>query len=41
MGQGKMGQEKNSSKGFTLIAALLIMVLLSGVAAGLLFMVSN
>src|SRR5271165_632541 len=41
MGQGKMGQGKNSSKGFTLIAALLIMVLLSGVAAGLLFMVSN
>jgi Tfp pilus assembly protein PilX len=36
-----MGQGKNSSKGFTLIAALLIMVLLSGVAAGLLFMVSN
>src|ERR1700690_3375701 len=36
-----MGSGKNSSKGFTLIAALLIMVLLSGVAAGLLFMVSN
>ena len=46
MGQGKMAQGKNGSgksgsKGFTLIAALLIMVLLSGVAAGLLFMVSN
>src|SRR5208283_1073006 len=39
--QGKMGQGKKSSKGFTLIAALLIMVLLSGVAAGLLFMVTN
>lgn len=36
-----MGQSKNSSRGFTLIAALLIMVLLSGVAAGLLFMVTN
>ena len=36
-----MGQGKNSSRGFTLIAALLIMVLLSGVAAGLLFMVTN
>ncbi len=36
-----MGQVKNNSQGFTLIAALLIMVLLSGVAAGLLFMVTN
>jgi Tfp pilus assembly protein PilX len=36
-----MGQGKNSSRGFTLIAALLIMVLLSGVAVGLLFMVTN
>jgi Tfp pilus assembly protein PilX len=36
-----MGQFKQNSKGFTLIAALLIMVLLSGVAAGLLFMVTN
>lgn len=36
-----MGQGKNSSQGFTLIAALLILVLLSGVAAGLLFMVGN
>lgn len=32
---------KNTSRGFTLIAALLIMVLLSGVAAGLLYMVTN
>ena len=31
----------NDSKGFTLIAALLITVLLSGVAVGLLYMVSN
>jgi PilX N-terminal len=36
-----MGQRKNNERGFTLIAALLIMVLLSGVAAGLLFMVTN
>jgi Tfp pilus assembly protein PilX len=36
-----MGQGKNNSQGFTLIAALLILVLLSGVAAGLLFMVTN
>ena len=36
-----MGQEKNSSQGFTLIAALLILVLLSGVAVGLLFIVTN
>ncbi|HLV85679.1 MAG TPA: PilX N-terminal domain-containing pilus assembly protein [Candidatus Sulfotelmatobacter sp.] len=36
-----MGQGKNNSKGFTLIASLLILVLLSGVAAGLLFMVTN
>jgi len=36
-----MGQGKNSSRGFTLIAALLIMVLLSGVAVGLLFLVTN
>jgi Tfp pilus assembly protein PilX len=36
-----MGQGKNSSRGFTLIAALLIMVLLSGAAAGLLFLVTN
>jgi Tfp pilus assembly protein PilX len=36
-----MGQGKNNSRGFTLIAALLILVLLSGVAAGLLYMVTN
>jgi Tfp pilus assembly protein PilX len=36
-----MRPEKNISRGFTLIAALLILVLLSGVAAGLLFLVSN
>jgi Tfp pilus assembly protein PilX len=36
-----MGQEKNNSQGFTLLAALLILVLLSGVAAGLLFIVTN
>ena len=36
-----MGQKKNLSRGFTLIAALLILVLLSGVAAGLLFLVTN
>jgi hypothetical protein len=36
-----MGQDRHSSRGFTLIAALLILVLLSGVAAGLLFMVTN
>jgi Tfp pilus assembly protein PilX len=36
-----MGQERNNSRGFTLVAALLILVLLSGVAAGLLFIVTN
>jgi Tfp pilus assembly protein PilX len=36
-----MGQEKNRWQGFTLIAALLVMVLLSGVAVGLLFLVTN
>ncbi len=42
VGQVKqMGQKKNRSHGFTLIAALLILVLLSGVAAGLLFIVTN
>ena len=39
MGQVKKG--RNSSDGFTLIAALLILVLLSGVAAGLLYLVTN
>ena len=36
-----MGHGKNNSRGFTLIAALLILVLLSGVAAGLLYMVTT
>ena len=36
-----MGQTKDPSRGFTLIAALLILVLLSGVAAGLLFIVTS
>jgi Tfp pilus assembly protein PilX len=36
-----MGERKKSSQGFTLLAALLILVLLSGVAAGLLFVVTN
>ena len=36
-----MKHGKNSSQGFTLIAALLIMVLLSGVAVGLFYLVTN
>lgn len=36
-----MNEAKNNGRGFTLIAALIILVLLSGVAAGLLFLVSN
>src|SRR6202140_4735548 len=36
-----MGPGKNCSQGFTLLAALLILVLLSGVAVGLLFIVTN
>ena len=36
-----MGKSKQDSRGFTLIAALLLTVLLSGVAVGLLYMVSN
>ena len=36
-----MGQENKRWRGFTLIAALLVMVLLSGVAVGLLFLVTN
>lgn len=36
-----MGREKDNSRGFTLIASVLILVLLSGVAVGLLFMVSS
>jgi len=39
MGHGN--QRKFGTQGFTLIAALLIMVLLSGVAAGLLYLVTN
>src|ERR1700731_4492017 len=36
-----MVKSRNNSRGFTLIAALLMMVLLSGVAVGLLYMVGN
>ena len=36
-----MGKNQDRSRGFTLIAALLLTVLLSGVAVGLLYMVSN
>src|SRR5215469_6822436 len=36
-----MGMRHNNSRGFTLIAALLLTILLSGVAVGLLYMVSN
>src|SRR5581483_12358772 len=36
-----MTRANNNGHGFTLIAALIILVLLSGVAAGLLFMVTN
>jgi len=36
-----MGRKRNRSLGFTLIAALLILVLLSGVSVGLLFIVTN
>lgn len=36
-----MGKSKANSRGFTLIAALLLTVLLSGIAVGLLYMVSN
>ena len=36
-----MGQAKENSLGFTLIAALIILCLLSGVAAGILFLVTN
>ncbi len=43
MGRIRMtqGKKEKGSQGFTLIAALLILVLLSGAAAGLLFMVTN
>src|SRR5246500_3141593 len=36
-----MGMSHNNSRGFTLIAALMLTILLSGVAVGLLFMVRN
>jgi hypothetical protein len=36
-----MGKSRRDSRGFTLIAALLLTVLLSGIAVGLLYMVSN
>src|ERR1700730_1404116 len=36
-----MGKSKRDSRGFTLIAALLLTVLLSAVAVGLLYIVSN
>ncbi len=36
-----MGMSRKSSRGFTLIAALLLLLLLSGVAVGLMFLVNN
>jgi Tfp pilus assembly protein PilX len=36
-----MGKSKRDSRGFTLIAALLLTILLSGIAVGLMYMVSN
>jgi Tfp pilus assembly protein PilX len=36
-----MGKRKRDSRGFTLIAALLLTILLSGIAVGLMYMVSN
>ena len=36
-----MGMRNKNSRGFTLIAAMLLTVLLSGLAVGLLFMVSS
>lgn len=41
MGLVNMRLKKKSSQGFTLVAALLIMVLLSGVAAGILYFVTS
>jgi hypothetical protein len=41
VGGGNMGKSKRDSRGFTLIAALLLTVLLSGLAVGLLYMVTN
>ena len=40
-GDQPMGHGNKSSQGFTLIAAILILVLLSGVAVGLFYMVTN
>src|SRR5262252_10966794 len=36
-----MGMSNKNSRGFTLIAALLLTILLSGVAVGLLYLVTN
>ena len=36
-----MGKSKHSSRGFTLIASLLLLILLSGVAVGLMYMVNG
>ncbi len=36
-----MGNAKNGMRGFTLIASLLVLVLLSGVAIGLMFLVNS
>lgn len=36
-----MGMSQHSSRGFTLIAALLLLVLLSGIAIGVMFLVTN
>jgi Tfp pilus assembly protein PilX len=41
LGGDNMGKNKRDSRGFTLIAALLVTILLSGVAVGLMYMVSN
>ena len=40
-GGTSMAKSKTSSRGFTLIAALLLLVLLSGVAVGMMFLVNN
>ena len=40
-GATSMAKSKTSSRGFTLIAALLLLVLLSGIAVGLMFLVNN
>lgn len=41
MGTRQNGTRQNNSRGFTLIAAMLMTILLSGVAVGVLYMVSN